>query len=258
MTRRVPISPEVERMALDRALNNAPEPAIPGALMARIMREVPLMAQLPARDEPAMAVPAPSLSLVPPAVHAASAAVQHLHGAQGPRRFRGWMVAGAGGFGALAAGIAVVAMMGSVQQSQPLPDQADVAPLAAVNMPAAASSAAVPATSGNALPAARLAAVPVPQTRQQSNAKVVGAAPVELAPAIEPALPGSNPPEALAVATPVQQQPADSEGETTTVLPGPRGQMGPVLQQGYGYTGGPAGSIPPRAPVRMSGGPGSN
>lgn len=259
--RRVPASPEVERAALDRMLDRAPAPAVPAGLVARIVREVPLMAQMPAREDAAEAalppalVPtlSPALSIVQPAAQPAPYGSAAL-----PKRFRGWWIAGAGGLGALAAGIAAVAMMGSVEQAAPVPDHAASVPLAAA--PAAVPAPAQPVAGTQPRPAAAplLAAAPRVQTAplaKQPQARAGDQAPAELAPAIEPALPGSNPPEALAVASPVQPQSDDSDGSGPVPVVGPRGQMGPSLPQGFGYTGGAPGGIPAGSPVRMSGGP---
>jgi len=264
MTRRVPISPEVERAALERALDSVADPAIPASLMARIMREVPLMAQLPAHEEPAIAARTPALAIVPPARHAAPSAarpVQHSSGARGPalalKRRAGWRIAGAGGFGVLAAGIVAVAMMGTGNQAALSPATPDAAPVVAAGVP----SGLPPVVAATAARGQRLATARHPvahQPRQPVGAKGAEPDPAELAPSIESALPDSSPPQALAVAVPLQPEPSDADGEGLAPNVGPRGQMGPVLQQGYGYTGGTAGGIPPGAPVRMSGGPGQH
>ncbi|MDF8331930.1 hypothetical protein [Novosphingobium cyanobacteriorum] len=246
MSRSVPPSPRVGEDLLDRTLNGVAAPKVPEGLAARIKREVPRMAQLPPLVEPGPitpeAVATPATGVLP---QVRQPGVQP--GTPLPRRR--WLAVGTGGIGALAAGFAVIALLGPAQQ------QAETA----VPVAPAAPLAAAPATPQGETPGnppaaaqARMAAAPA-AVRPQGNA----------APKVEETVahPTQPPAAELAIATPPKaEQSAEKEEATSANAPAPgyRGQMGPVLPQGYGFTGSMGGpAIPSSAPVQMSGGPGS-
>lgn len=228
---------------LDRALDAIPAPVVPAGLAARIARDVPQMAQLPPlADAPAIGTAAP-------------ATVAALNGQAARHRLPAWLTIGTGGFGALAAGLAVLALLGPGAQQQPdtvvaaVPGTAPAPMLAAAPMPTAATP---PAPQGATPAPTRLAAAPRVTTRPGTAAVAE--------PATTPTLPKSTavpPVSELADAMPPAPE-ADPQSPDAPAAPalGTRGQMGPVLPQGYGYSGGGGPSVPSGAPVRMSGGPG--
>lgn len=244
MSRRAPPSPDLAENRLDAALATLVPPALPAGLAARIVRDVPGLPQLaPLADDPAAgAARAPQ-----------SATVVAL-----ARRRRTWLLAGIGtGAGAaIAAGIAAVAMVGNAPDVLPGAPQQPVPAMAAAPVPGAAAAVAPDPRGADAaqLAAAGAPAVASHRAARKSAAGVL-AAPADVAMEIAP-----DQPVALAEAAPVEAPAADGEAVPATAgpapAPGPRGQMGPVLPQGMGYTGGvPGVAIPPSAPVQMSGGP---
>lgn len=248
MSRSVPPSPRVGEDLLDRTLDSARAPQVPEGLAARIKREVPRMAQMPPLAEDGAGTP---VAVDKPAV----AALPPLRGAEvrakaaSPRRR--WLAVGTGGIGALAAGLAAIALLGPAQQ------QTDTAVPAKATAPLAATPQ--PAQGEEALPAgsapAELAVAPSGRSAMREPGK---AAPKAEEAVVHPAQP---PAAELAIATPPKaEQSAEKEEAAAANAPAPtyRGQMGPVLPQGYGFTGSMGGpAIPSNAPVQMSGGPGS-
>lgn len=249
MSRAVPPSPDLLRAQLDARLDSVPAPVMPADLAARIKREVPRMAQLPPLIE---AAPAP-----PPVAEPADVRAEVIPLA--PRRTRRWMAWSAAGLGAMAAGLAALAVVGTGQQ----PVTASLQPAGAPATPLA-SAAPLPAPTEAARPQAQLAqaipagAVAKPAAARTAASPTPAAQPSPAAPA-EAAPLATAPTTAMAVATPPKVEAGPQEGPEGAVPPslGTRGQMGPVLPQGYGYTGGTGGpAVPSGAPVRMSGGPG--
>ncbi|MCW1383124.1 hypothetical protein OLX02_09840 [Novosphingobium sp. KCTC 2891] len=267
MTRRVPISPERREAALDRALDLAAAPRVPSGLAARIAREAVRLPQLP----PEVA-PAPQVEPVPavPAMNG-PAAVAVLPSRREPRR---WLLGAGAGFAAIAAGIAAVAMVGGANEpaaliappapmaALPASGPAPAAP-AAPFAPAVPFASAVPQSAGQGSPAlsqpTRLAgpsATPVTAQRRAAPAATVADNPVVPAAAAPAALAVATPPSSASPSASSSGPVARPDDEPAAPIPGARGQMGPFLPQGYGYTGGVPGTIPQSAPVTMSGGPG--
>lgn len=238
----------------------------------------PKIVALPVRTRAAdAAVPAGSAAgtvLPSPVSRPPVAATPAVHHPMPPRR-SGWSLSG---FGAMAAGLAAVVALGlSLREVAPpaVPSGQDAAVVALASPGAAVASAA-----GAASPAAatsrgisRLAADESARTASANRAgasvlantgsaatggtDLAVAAPVAGAAGANVQGKAVTAPEQLA-AGPVQGAPDVGASGTTLVAPlGARGVMGPVLPQGYGYTGS-AGlpEISGGAPVRMSGGPG--
>ena len=240
MSHHEPLTPMPRRDELDRMLDRAVVPCAPADLAARIARDVPRMAQiapLPNEVEDA----APQLRK------------RHLVKQGGAR---GWVLAG--GLGALAASVAALILgipSGPTSQSlsESVPLAATVPAFSPVPERAAVRMAQVP------MAAPLPQAAPLPEAAQLAAApKRVAMPPANLAPMRDapPAALASSQPEALAAIAPLAPAAgADSSGPPTMTQ---RGLMGPVLPQGYGYSGGGGVAIPPSAPIKMSGGPGSN
>lgn len=242
MSHHRPFAPRPRRDALDRLLDTAVTPRVPVDLAARIAREVPRLAQV-----------------APLATDPVGAAGQQAKPAPLPRRraARGWIMAA--GMGALAAGTASI-IIGTPTRVAP-PDLPQAAPLAASELTAPAVSQPIVSASVVSAPTARepirmadapVIAAPIPSAARLSRtpARAGRQAPLPL---VKPLAPGTSAPEALAaMATPAPAGATDAAGVPTLL---PRGQMGPVLPQGYGYSGGGGGGIPSGAPVKMSGGP---
>lgn len=226
-------------------------PAVPEGLAARIVAQATRLPQdaptAPVEQRPAMR----------PVVRAPVQVVP-LRTPLLARMQRRWVGAGAG-FAALAAGLAVFALVGAPRQDDPMAHAADAgqdAAAALAAMPAASlAGEAAPGPASTVAPAGQLAAsaraLPHAATRTQGAASA--------APASAPETPLTPEPDALAVALPpsVAEGPvAAPDADDAAPVPGARGQMGPAVPQGFGYTGGAPGSIPSNAPVTMSGGPG--
>lgn len=241
MRRKAPAAPQWRESELDRALDLATAPRLPEGLSARIKADVTRLPQ----DAQIAGSASVRVSAAP------RAPLRSPISARSPRR---WVGAGAG-LAALAAGLAVFALVGAPRQDDPsapgaeTPDAASAlvaAPAPGVVAAPAAQAPARLATAGHAAP--RTAA-------KADDVKADGAS----TPLPAPATSLSPEPEALAVALPPtvpDGAAAAPDADEAAPVPGVRGQMGPALPQGFGYTGGAPGSIPSGAPVTMSGGPG--
>ncbi|WP_225008267.1 MULTISPECIES: hypothetical protein [Novosphingobium] len=241
MRRKAPAAPQWRENELDRALDLAVAPRLPEGLAARIKADVTRLPQ----DAP---IAASALQRAPVATRAQ---LPSHAAARSPRR---WVGAGAG-LAALAAGLAVFALVGAPRQDDPSAPGADTQDSASALV--AAPTPGVVAAPATQVPA-RLAIaghVAPRATAKADDARADDAgAPL---PAPETSL--SPEPDALAVAMPpaAPDGPAAApDANEAAPVPGVRGQMGPALPQGFGYTGGAPGSIPSGAPVTMSGGPG--
>jgi len=236
MSHHRPFSPRPRRDALDRLLDTAVTPRAPADLAARIARDVPRLAQVtPLAADPASTTRHPAQ----PATHLKR------------RAARGWILAA--GMGALAAGTASIIV--GTPASVPPQGLPQAVPVAAHGLAAPAGSllsasavirrADAPAMAPAITPAARLARAPVHAGRQSPL------------PLDKPLTPETAAPEALAAMAP--PAPAGSTDAAGVPAPLPRGTMGPVLPQAFGYSGGGGGgAIPSGAPVQMSGGPSGN
>ncbi|NML95166.1 hypothetical protein [Novosphingobium olei] len=254
MKRTPPSSPQLAEAGLDRALDLLGTPAVPAGLAARITAEVVRLPQLPA--EP-VAVLRPREAL-PPLRPSAEVTPRRAPA----RRVARWQI-GVGA--ALAASLAAIALVGLPNPQADAGVNADV-DVADSSQVAAAPIAGAPVTVAPAQQVTLGAAAPVPTARgtnrQAATPAGTSSAPgndaatpeTPLAPLKEPAQPS-----ALASADPAKPvgPVAGPSAEGAAPALGSRGQMGPALPQGYGYTGGAPGSIPSGAPVTMSGGPGS-
>lgn len=268
---------------VDRALARAPALAVPPDLIARIVREVPRLPQVPAPlglGEGRGEGESPSLSLSMRLGPKAVALRQPFgEGARDPvpaapeaaPRRRAWRlpvapVLAASGLGTLAAAlVAALALGPALRQSAPIltgpagigiahagPARAS-APVSPVARPADALQAAAPQLAAAAPPVAAHPSAAGPRAVMAPAGAVPPGDPV----AHGPAAPVPAPAPQLA-SGPVQGAP--DQGANPLALPPapPRSLMGPVLPQAYGYTGG-IGRLPEApgsAPVRMSGGPG--
>jgi hypothetical protein len=119
MRRVIPIAPAAREAALDRALDQLSAPAVPADLIARIVREVPLLPQAAAPQAAATGVTRPVAAQVAASVPS-----------QRPRHPVWRRLAAGGGIGALAAGIAAVAMIGMGADPQGIPASGGGAPMA--------------------------------------------------------------------------------------------------------------------------------
>ena len=256
MSHHEPLSPMPRRDELDRMLDKAIVPRAPADLAARIARDVPRMAQFaPLPDE--FANTAAQLVAQPITRPITRPVARRITG--GTKR--GWMLAA--GLGAMAASVASLIL--GTPSGAPLSRQPESVPLAAASpavsaVPERMAQVPMAAPSPQAGPFPQAGPLPQAALLPQLAAapKRAATSPANLAPmrAAPPAALDSSPPEALAaVALPAPAAAADpSEPPTMTQ----RGLMGPVLPQGYGYSGGGGVAIPPSAPIKMSGGPGSN
>ena len=240
MKRKVPPTPQLRERELDRTLDLVDAPRLPEGLAARITANVTRLPQ----DAPA------SAPIVGPRPVAARAiAPEPVRSSMMGRASRRWVGAGAG-FAALAAGLAVFALVGAPRvddPAAPVPTMPPAAPALAADL------ASAPAPSGPAVAQpAQLAAngQAAPRAAVHVPAAPAAAIVTDAAPVPEPA--------ALAVALPpaVEGPIAAPAADDAAPMPGARGQMGPAVPQGFGYTGGAPGSLPSSAPVTMSGGPG--
>ena len=250
-----PHSPRANEAALDRALSLLPTPDLPGGLVARIVREVPRGAQLP----PLEIAPEPVAALQ--SEPRAAGALRH--GERLVLRSRRWLVGGASGLAALAAGVAAV-MMVSPDDDAAAPPAALLAPAAQQAPVLAATMRTNPASSTRPAPGRPAAGASASGPQRLAAATPHGVASdtpgigaglaVRPVPSEAPA--AENPaalPEVLAEG-PVATVAAEPEDVTGPPALGARGTMGPTLPQGYGYSGGMG--MPSGAPVTMSGGPG--
>lgn len=240
MSHHKPFSPRPRRDALDRLLDTAVAPRVPVDLAARITREVPRLAQV-----------------APLATGPVCPAGQPAKPAPLPRRraARGWILAA--GMGALAAGTASI-IIGTPSRVAP-PDLPQAAPLAASELTAPVVSQPL-VSAPTAREAIRMAdapviAAPIPSAVHLSRTPARAGGQATLPP-VKPLVPGTSAPESLAAMAPPAPAGATDAAGAPMMLP--RGQMGPVLPQGYGYSGGGGGGIPSGAPVKMSGGPSGN
>ncbi len=228
MRRVIPMAPVAREAALDRALDQLPAPAVPADLMARIVREVPL---LPQATAPQTVVSA-GIAAQPAMAQATTLSV--------PIRRLGQPVwrrlAAGGGVGALAAGIAAVAMIGMGGDPQGVPAAERSAPMAfAPSVPDTAQGkpAVVAATQ------AKLAAAATPSRPVTAQAAMPeeDAIPVQASPVV----PVEMTPEVLASAAAVPKGelvgPRNDEGEKAGPQIPSRGLMGPPAPQAYGYVG---------------------
>ncbi|WP_226018536.1 hypothetical protein [Novosphingobium sp. FKTRR1] len=285
-TPQLPERPEVGRddgrhdAAVDRALAQVAMPKVPPGLVARIVRDVPLLAQLPSDDQAQapvvvsdhlgpkiIALPRELRPRRPVAAPGNGDSAQVLQAVPQGRSDRQRFLLTASGLGAMAAAlVAVIALGLSVREADPVARSEDM-PIAAITAPGAPVS--VPA---GAAPAAQVAlgrdtgAGQVGKAPHAPEAVAAAAPPTGLpvagsatAPAADPAhAPAASlPAPAQLAAGPVQGAPDDGSAAPGLTPLGTRGVMGPVLPQGYGYSGGGGlPEIPGNAPVRMSGGPG--
>lgn len=253
MKRQPPSSPQLAEAELDRALDLLTAPRVPAGLAARIASH-------------AVGLPQDIALTSSPRVRSAEVRVQRRTTLVAPvrRKRPGWQLGA--GLGTIAAGLGVVALIGLPQSRNTVAVEGQVAA-------AAIRSDASPRNQGVALPAAAPVAVAVAESRSAPTAAVavaegrkagVPTPGVTLADKVEaPLAPLEEPPSsaALAVAEAAAVDPAKPVAPgagASAPVPGPRGQMGPVAPQGFGYTGGAIGGIPSGAPVTMSGGPGGN
>ncbi len=238
MKRTVPPTPQLRERELDRALDLVDAPRLPEGLAARITANVTRLPQ-----------EAPAPVVAPRPVAARAIAPEPLRSSMMGRASRRWVGAGAG-FAALAAGLAVFALVGAPRVDDPAGPVSTVQPSAPALAPVLAS-APVPSGPEVAQPA-QLAANGQAASRAAVRAQAAPAAAIvpDAVPAPEPA--------ALAVALPpaAEGPVAAPAADDAAPVPGARGQMGPAVPQGFGYTGGAPGSLPSSAPVTMSGGPG--
>lgn len=226
MRRVIPIAPAAREAALDRALDQLSAPAVPADLIARIVREVPLLPQAAAPQAVATGVTARPVA----AQVAASVPSQR-------PRYPVWRrLAAGGGIGALAAGIAAVAMIGMGADPQGIPASGGGAPMA--------FAPAVPDTADGkppalAAPRTKLAAAATPSrpVTAQTAMPEEEAIPVEASPAV----PVEMTPEVLASAAAAPKGeligPRDDDDEKTGPQIPSRGLMGPPAPQAYGYVG---------------------
>jgi hypothetical protein len=250
MSHHRPFSPRPRRDGFDRLLDTATTPRVPADLAARIAREVPRLAQVaPLAGDPIGTAGKSAKLAANPAANPAPPLRR--------RAARGWVLAA--GMGALAAGVASI-IIGTPASVSP-PSLPPAAPLATHELappavsPQAASAPATPAVIRMA-DAPVMAPVPAPAARiARTPARAAGQGAL---PPAKPLAPGTSQPEALAAIAPPPPAGATDPAGAPTMLP--RGQMGPVLPQGYGYSGGggSGGGIPSGAPVKMSGGPSGN
>ena len=232
MARKVPASPAHAEAALDAALAQAPRPALPPGLTARIVAQATALPQLPADSvaAPEEAAPRVSAKVIP--FQTAPAAP-----AETPQPVKGRGGRWAGGFAALAATVAAVVMLG--QSGQRMVPTTAPAPALAQRQDAPARVQVVPAS----VPDTRLAAAPAPasNSRAPATAAVAGTLSAEPAPSAAPAV--ASAPEAQLAAT-VAPAPRESAGPTSdpSPRPQPRGLMGPPApQQGWAFGGGTGG-----------------
>lgn len=228
MRRVIPIAPAAREAALDRALDQLPAPAVPADLMARIVRDVPLLPQAAA---PQALAPA-GVAVRPVAAQVAASAPS-----QRARQYVWRRLAAGGGIGALAAGIAAVAMIGMGADPPGVPANRGGAPMA--------FAPAVPDTADGkptalAEPQAKLAAAAASPSRPvpaQEALPEEDAIPLEASPTV----PAEMTPEVLASAAAAPKGeligPRDDDGEKTGPQIPSRGLMGPPAPQAYGYVG---------------------
>lgn len=232
MARKVPASPAHAEAALDAALAQAPRPALPPGLTARIVAQATALPQLPADSAavPEEAAPCVSAKVIPFQTTLAAPA-------ETPQPVKGRGGRWAGGFAALAATVAAVVMLG--QSGQQMVPTAAPAPAMAQRQGEPAPVQVVPAPA----PETRLAAAPAPapDARAPATVAAAGAPPSEPAPSVSPAV--ASAPEAQFAAT-VAPAPRESAGPTSdpSPRPNPRGLMGPPApQQGWAFGGGTGG-----------------
>lgn len=233
---------DVDDAGLDARLDRLAAPAMPADLIARIVRDVPRLPQV----APEPVIPEP---VTPEPVTNAGNAMP----SRAAQRWS-WRLAFGGGMAAIAAGVAVVALIGS-PDTDPVaaPPSAMVAPKLVASAPIAPlpTSVAVArperlAVAAPVLKAPTVAAPPVSRSVPALSAPVVEAAP-SVAPQELAAVP-----KALVVA-PVG--PESGDGNDATVGPSGVGIMGPPVPQGMGYANGPlAPSMPMGAATGMPGG----
>lgn len=256
--KRPPRSPQAREAALDRALEMASVPVAPHGLTARIVQEATRHGQLPPLEF------APEPGQVAGSAAALCVGETVLPPVRAARRAPSlrWIVGGATGFAAMAAGIAAMLVVD--------PDSATAPPagLAATRAPGGAAASLVASAQNAAVnpgmdkglhtpdAAARLASATRdgdarPTVGEPAESTVLPAEPVAVPP-LEDVRQAEQPEALAAVASPsVAPGPEDMAGPPAL---GGRGTMGPTLQQGYGYAGGMG--LPSGAPVSMSGGPG--
>lgn len=228
MRRVIPIAPAAREAALDRALDQLSAPAVPADLMARIVREVPLLPQ----------AAAPQAASTGVAVRPVAAQVAASAPSQRPRHPVWRRLAAGGGIGALAAGIAAVAMIAMGADPQGIPAGERGAPMA--------FAPAVPADTANGKPAAPTApqaklavaaATPSRPVTAQAVLPEEDVIPLEASPTV----PAEMTPEVLASAAAVPKGeligPRDDDEEKTGPQIPSRGLMGPPAPQAYGYVG---------------------
>ncbi|WP_225205464.1 hypothetical protein [Novosphingobium huizhouense] len=258
MKRSPPSNPALAESGLDRALDLLVAPQVPAGLAARIAHEAVRRPQVPGAAPAApLAAQASLLSTsLPPAPLAATLPGRSPPAAANALRWR----AGAG-VAALAAGLALVVLVGLPRGEQ----DAATAPIAAIAgevrspAPAGADTAAplAPVASGQPVALAAAAAQGTPAGSAAAARTVRGAATRDAAGPSAAAEPDTGDAPALAAAVPPGPSAAVAAPSAEDAAPvGPRGPMGPSLPQGFGYTGGIAGGLPAGAPVTMSGGPG--
>ena len=247
MRRVIPIAPAAREAALDRALDQLSAPAVPADLMARIVREVPLL--------PQAAAPQASAGVaVWPVAEQVAASVP----SQRARHYVWRRLAAGGGIGALAAGIAAVAMIGMGADPQGIPAGERGAPMAFAPADTAdGKPAALPAAQAKLAAAAASPSRPV---TAQTAMPEEDAIPLEASPTV----PAEMTPEVLASAAAVPKGeligPRDDDGEKTGPQIPSRGLMGPPAPQAYGYVGalsppGGGSAAVPGAPVQENSAP---
>lgn len=240
MARAVPRSPALQEAALDAALARAATPSMPAGLAARIVTRATALPQIPADPLPEPEVVEAAPVTEAEVIRLAPAAPL----SQQPRRIGRFAIAG---LGAVAAGIAAIALVGQPSPQSGVPTGPAQAPaLVAAPAPASVSGPTAP-------PAERLAAAPRQAVPTATGVKASSPAPVAAPEA--PVRPEAATPE-VQLATSGQRTAADPAGPRDEPGAAPRvvphgGLMGPPApQQGWGFSGGaPGGALPGGQPL---------
>jgi len=253
MTRATPISPQVGEALLDRVLDQAPAPVTPVALAERIKRDVPRIPQFaPIDDLGEQGKSTESGVETQGGMHSAFATVR-----TGPAHRIKRRAIAIGVFGTLAASVVLVFMprqdMQHGEVAVTLPEVQKTFISAAAPTPASTDTRTAPPPQNFASSS---------KGGQARSIADTGERPVEQSIPTVPLATPAVPDETVLAAGDAQKAAGGTDdaakGSSAPVEPVLRGRMGPVLPQGYGYTGGmSAPAIPAGSPVKMSGGPGS-